>query len=145
LEEFGIPYWSGWAAAIIADAHRLGDHLDRAAEYGRKALAITTRVNYRLGIGLAQRALGRAAYSDGRLDDADGSLVQALKIFDAMGAQFESARTRLDLAALARDRRDSADALSHVRHARHAFVSLGVTSYVDTTDALAREVTLPRR
>jgi DNA-binding winged helix-turn-helix (wHTH) protein/tetratricopeptide (TPR) repeat protein len=136
LECFGIPYWRGWAAAAIAEAHRLAGNVDRAADYARLALEITTSVQYRLGIGLAHRALGRAAYSDGRLDDADGSLVQALKTFDAMGAQFESARTRLDLAGLARDRRDSADALSHVRHARHAFVSLGVTSYVDTTDAL---------
>ena len=68
LEEFGIPYWRGWAAAMIADAHRLTGHVDRAVDYARLGLEISTPVHFRLGVGLAHRALGRAASSDRRLD-----------------------------------------------------------------------------
>jgi class 3 adenylate cyclase/tetratricopeptide (TPR) repeat protein len=138
LERFGIPYWHGWADAMIAEAYRLSGHSDRAADYARRGLEIATRVQYRYAMGLAHRALGRVAAGDRRLAEAESSLLEALTIFEAIGAQFESARTRLDLADLARERHDAAGAVSHLRHARDAFVSLGVTTYVGRADALAR-------
>ena len=120
---------------MIADAHRLNGHVDRAADYARLGLEISTPVQYRLAIGLAHRALGRAAFSDRRFDGAECSLLEALSTFDAIGAQFESARTRLDLATLARARDDGAGALAYLAHAREVFVALGVTPYVERTDA----------
>ena len=114
LDRFGIPYWHGWADAMIAEAYRLTGHFDRAADYARKGLEITTRVQYRYAMGLAHRAIGRAAYSDRSVDEAESSLLEALTTFEAIGARFESARTRLDLATLARDRHNVAGAVSHL-------------------------------
>ena len=139
LERFGFPHWHGLAATMIAEAQRLTGHLDRAADYARLGLEITTRVQYRLGTGLAHRALGRVARSDRRLADAASCLLDALTTFDSIGARFESARTRLDLAALARERHDLDDAVSHLTQARDVFVTLGVAPYVERTDVLARE------
>ena len=140
LERFGIPYWHGWAHAMIAEAYRLTGHFDRAADQARLGLEIAARVQYRYAMGLAHRALGRVAAGERRLAEAQSSLLEALTIFTAIGAQFESARTRLDLAALARARHDAAGAVSHLMHARDAFVALGVTPYVGRADALAREI-----
>ena len=112
LEEFGIPYWRGWAAAMIADAHRLNGMSIAPSTMRVWVSKISTPVQYRLAIGLAHRALGRAAFSDRRFDGAECSLLEALNTFDTIGAQFESARTRLDLATLARARDDGAGALT---------------------------------
>lgn len=140
LERFGIPYWHGWAHAMIAEAYGLSARFDRAADYARRGLEITTRVQYRLAMGLAHRALGRTACRDRRLADAQSSLLDALTTFDSIGAAFESARTRLDLAELARERHDLAGAVSHLAQAREVFVALGVKPYVDRADTLAREL-----
>jgi len=140
LERFGIPYWQGWAAAMIAEAHGLTGRFDRAADYARRGLEITTRVQYRLAMGLAHRALGRIACRDRRLADAQSSLLEALTTFDSIGAAFESARTRLYLAELARERHDLTGAVSHLTQARKLFTALGVTLYVDLANALALEI-----
>jgi tetratricopeptide (TPR) repeat protein len=137
LEQFGIPYWHGWADAMIAEAYRLTGHVDRAADYARRGLELTTRVQYRLGMGLARRSLGRVACQDRRFAEAESYLLEALATFDAIGAEFESARTRLDLAMLERERGDLARAVPHLARARDRFVALGVTPYVDRADALA--------
>ena len=55
-------------------------------------------------------------------------------------AAFESGRTQLDLAALARARGDECAALDFLHEARCAFDALGLRSFVERADRLAAGV-----
>ena len=86
---------------------------------------------------LAQRTLGRLAYTCGHLAEAAAMLQEALATFTTIHAQFEAGRTHLDLAAHAQGNLGAATA--HLTHAHGMFTSLQVPHYVERTIYLTRE------
>jgi len=130
LERFAFPQWRGLAQALQAEAHRLAGARDRADALARSSLETTTHAKYWYGVGFARRALGRAAADEQRLDAAGTELEEALRVFESIQADFEAARTRLDLAAVARARGDSDRAREYLALARQAFESVDAPLYV---------------
>lgn len=96
------------------------------------------------GVGYAQRVLARIARSADALDEAESKLTEALETFQSIGAEFEVARVRLELADLAGHRRDRERARTHLDPARLTFERLRVPRYLDRADRLARELGLTR-
>ncbi|MGH7312062.1 MAG: ATP-binding protein [Candidatus Rokuibacteriota bacterium] len=86
----------------------------------------------------AIRALGRLAWAQGDVAEAERRLLEALQVFVEIGARFEAARTRLDLAEIARARGDLHAAARYAAEARDALQALGVLSYAARAAELAR-------
>jgi len=120
---------------------RLTPHPAEARVVAREALAVTEEVRFRYGSGMAQRALGRAARAAGDREEAERWLQEALESFRAIGAPFEVARTRLDLALLAGA--GSEAAAGQLGEARRTFAELGVPVYVERAERLAGELAAP--
>ncbi len=115
-----------WFGALLADAHRLEGRADAAAERATRAHALAREVGFPLALALAQRTLGRLAGASGARDEAARMLGGALGTFREMEAEFEGARTLLDLAATARAQGDAVRARGHEESARALFTRLGL-------------------
>jgi DNA-binding SARP family transcriptional activator/KaiC/GvpD/RAD55 family RecA-like ATPase len=111
---------------FLGEAHaRIGD-LERARELATESLALNREVMHPWGIGYAQRLLGQIARMEGRRDDAESYLMDALATFTAIPCPYEAGRTRLELAELARARGDEAASACHAADAHRVFAELGV-------------------
>jgi hypothetical protein len=104
-------------------------------------------IGFGLGIGWAQRALGRIALANGALAEAAMALQEALQTFTALHARAEVARTSLDLAALAHTQGAPERAAMHLHDAYGLFWELRVPIYVERTRHLAAAfgVSLPEQ
>ena len=96
LEGFGFPQWQGFAAALNAEAYRLGGRFDDARSLANQALEVTTRAQYWYGVGFAHRVGGRIARDEGQSDAALSALDNAAGTFERIGAAFESGRARAE-------------------------------------------------
>lgn len=141
LRQAGMRQLYGWFSAFLAEARLLaGDPPLEVRETGLRALEAAEASNFRYGVGLAQRTLGRIALESG--EEAEGWLGKALESFAAIEAPFETGSTRLDLALAAHARGDSAEAASQLREAHRLFVDLGVPKYAEKAELLARELSV---
>jgi tetratricopeptide (TPR) repeat protein len=100
LEGFGFPQWHAFASALAADACRLDGRFDTAKVFVDRAVEVATRARYWYGVGFAHRVGARLARDRGMLAEAAAALERAAGTFDRIGAAFESARTRGEMAAL---------------------------------------------
>jgi class 3 adenylate cyclase/tetratricopeptide (TPR) repeat protein len=137
LGRFRIRQTQGWFIAMQAQAHFLAGHLDRARGLARQALEMTLHPRHSHGAGWARRTLGRVAQAEGGAAEAERHLTEAAAVFAAIGARYEEARTRLDLAALHRDRGQREAAVAEMERACHLLRGLGATRYDATLSALA--------
>ena len=131
----------GWFSAFLAKVLLLAGHAADARDLAREALAITEKVGFRYGSGMAHRALGRIARKAGPASEAEVWFREALESFRSIQALFEVARTRLDLALLAGA--DSEAAALQLGEARRLFAELGLPRYVDEAERLAGEMAAP--
>jgi predicted ATPase len=111
---------------FLSEAHYLHGDLDQAQALACQGLAMAEAAQYRVGIGWAQRALGKIARARGTLAEAAQLLGQALTGFTALPAHFEAARTHLLLAELARQQESRKVARQHLTAAYRLFTALGV-------------------
>jgi hypothetical protein len=81
--------------------------------------------------------MGRIAEARGAGDDAERLLEEALEIFSRIEADFEAARTRLDLAAIASRRGDADRARVHLAAAHATFERLDLGFYAALAVELA--------
>ncbi|HEX6904267.1 MAG TPA: adenylate/guanylate cyclase domain-containing protein [Thermoanaerobaculia bacterium] len=143
LRQAGMLQLYGWFSAFLAEARLLaGDLPSKVREIGLRALEAAEGSNFRYGVGLAQRTLGRIAVQQGEREEAETWLGKALESFDAIQAPFEIGRTRLDL-ALAGPGGDSGEAARQIREAHQLFLELGVSRYVEKAEALAGDFGVP--
>lgn len=142
LRGTGMQQILGWFSTFLGEAYLLDGRLAEARDLAAQGLEITREVGFWYGVGLAQRALGRVARRDGRLGDSKTLLGEALETFSSLEVPFEVARTRLDLAGLARAD-DEAAASRELEDALATFLRLGVPIYADRVRALADELSLP--
>jgi len=136
LESFGFPQWHAWASALTAETHRLDGALDLAATFVGRALEVATRAEYWYAVGFAERIAARIARDRGDDAEARRALERAVQTFEGIGAAFEAARTRLDVAVTARAG-DPERARSEIATAMAAFESLGVPAYRSRAAELA--------
>ncbi len=121
-------------ATLLAELAELGARTEDRALYerfGEQALELGWRSGARKALAQAIRARGLAATTAGRWDDAVSDLENALDRYHALGTAWEEARTRADIAALARRRGatgDTAVARGQLERALRIFEDLGADS-----------------
>jgi len=129
----------GSFAVFLGEAYRMNNQLEKAQDFTIQGGALARRIKYPWGIGLAQRTLGRIAHTRGDLAEAARHLQDALATFDAMEAQYDLARTHLDLASLAHSQGNQDTATMHLSTAHAWFKKLQIPKWVERTEQLARE------
>jgi class 3 adenylate cyclase/tetratricopeptide (TPR) repeat protein len=136
----------GWFAAWLGEAYAAAGRIDEARALVREGLARTREAEYWIGIGIAQRALGRVGRASGALSQAEVHLHEALQTFAEHGYRPEQARTYLDLASVAQAQGNAAAAAMHLGAAYALFAELRAPQYVERTERLARDygITLAR-
>ena len=141
----GVTVGHGLFTASLAEACRLTGDAAQAQTLAHRGLEIARGARYWFGVGYAQRVLARIARSAGALDGAESKLSEALETFQSIGAEFEVARVRLELADLAGHRRGPQErARTHLEPARRTFERAAVPRYLHRADQLARELGLTR-
>ncbi len=143
LRQAGMKQLLGWFSAFLAEARLLSGRPAEARDLAREALAVTDKVRFRYGSGMAQRALGRIARATGDREEAERWLGEALESYLSIQAPFEVALTRLDLARVAGAGSD--EAAAQLGEARRMFAELGLPVYVEKTDRLAGELAPSRK
>ena len=96
--KFGIPQLHGLFLTFGGEAALQQGDLAAARQLATQGEAITRLAGYAYGQGWSLRVLGRIARAEGDTAAARAALAQALATFDAMGAPFETERTRTELA-----------------------------------------------
>jgi tetratricopeptide (TPR) repeat protein len=140
LGRFGFPQWHGMFTASLAEAYRLMGDVEKAQRLIQRGLEITRGARYSFGVGYGERILGRIALATNALDEAESQLTAARETFETMGADFEVARTRLELAELAGRRGNRERARSDLGLAQQTFARLHVPRYVERVERRAREL-----
>ena len=140
LGRFRIRQTQGWFIAMQAQACFLAGHLDRARGLAQQALEMTLHPRHSHGAGWAQRTLGRVAQAEGAAAEAERHLTEAAATFTAIGARYEEARTRLDLAALHRAGDRRGPAVAELERAARLLRELGAGRYDGVLRALAADL-----
>jgi tetratricopeptide (TPR) repeat protein len=133
--EFKFRQVLGRHTVALGEAHLGVGRVESARDLLLRGLEISREKGY---VAWGIRGLGRLARSQGDLATAERQLTEAAQVFREVGARFEAARTRLDLAELARARGDLHAAARTAAEARDVFQALGVPSYASRASALAR-------
>lgn len=140
VAQFRFPHLQGLFTAFLAEAHRLAGRAERARELATQALELARASSSPYGGACAERTLGRAAQDERDLGDAARHLEAAVRLFESVEAAYDVARTRLDLAALARARGDEAAVRRHLEAAHRLFADLRIPTQVERTRRLAAEL-----
>jgi tetratricopeptide (TPR) repeat protein len=143
MEQTGMRQLQGWFSVFLADAYLRASRLADATEAAREALEVTRESRFRYGAELAQRVRGRIARLQGRHEEAEDRLREALDGFRSLEVPFEVAQTRLDLALVAHAREDRREAAMQLSEAYRVFVELGVPKYAEKAERIARELAVP--
>jgi tetratricopeptide (TPR) repeat protein len=128
---------------FLSEAYLLNGQLEKARHLAMQGLEGIRVAQYRLGIGWAQRSLGRIAQAKGALSEAETHLNEALETFASIHARYFVGRTHLDLAALAHAQGKREAAATHLQEAHSLFTDLRVPRYIERTEGLAKEFGVP--
>ena len=133
----------GMLTAMLGEAHLLKGELEPARELVARALEVTRAGGWPVAVGYAERATGRIALAEGRLDEAEAAMRDALRTFIAVDARAQLARTHVALAEVlaARGARDAAAA--ELATARELFLDMRVPRMVAQTARHAEALGLP--
>ena len=135
--QFRLLHHASWATTWLGEAYCLQGQLVRARDLALQGLDMARNSGFGLGLGWAQRALGRIALANGALAGAATYFQEALQTFTAMHARVEVARTSLDLAALAHTQGSQERVATYLYEADALFRGLRVPAYVERTRHLA--------
>ena len=140
IKHLRVQCWfGGWLAEALLGAGRV-DEARAAAEAARE---VGMLVGLSWGVAAAERALGRVASVEGDDGRAVRHLVSAAGQYAAMGALFEEALTRLDLAA-AEARAGAEDAgQGHAARALDLLAEADAPVYRRRAEQLARDLAAP--
>ncbi|HEX2165096.1 MAG TPA: AAA family ATPase [Thermoanaerobaculia bacterium] len=122
LATSGFLQLRGWFLAFLAEAHLARGEREEARRSAHESLAVNRQAGFRLGLGLAHRALGRLATTERRPDEAARQLAEALTLFEGLEAPLERCRVHLDLARLAKLLGQQVGALAELDAARRALL-----------------------
>lgn len=125
--------------AYLAEGYLMAGRLEAARTLGLEALQISRDTGYALGVGQAQRTLGRTAQATGMLEEAQTYLNQALEALTSVNARNLISRTYLDLASLANARGDREAMAASLQSAYSVFTALNAPHLVSHTERLAVE------
>lgn len=127
------PQLCAFFRTMLGEAYLLNGESDNADIVTRKALDVSSSIQYLVGVGLSKHLLGRIAQAQGNLAEAERNLNEAVQIFITLGARFELGRACLDLAVLAHAQEDRGSVSASLRQAHELFTALGISKYVERT------------
>jgi tetratricopeptide (TPR) repeat protein len=125
-----------WFRTMLGEAYLLNGEIDKAADVVGKALDVSTKSQFMVGVGLSNQVLGRIALAQGALTEAKRYLDEAVGTLGSVGARFELARTRLEFAALADAQGDRKNTMAHLKEAHSIFTALQAPRYVERAEKL---------
>ena len=106
---------------------------DEAAlnKWAGRLMELAQRDDHKLYTAIAARGLGVAQRMQGKLDDSEASLKQALQVFTGLGARWQRGRTLMELAELQMKQpgKRKAKARGHLSEAAGLFEGMGSTPY----------------
>jgi tetratricopeptide (TPR) repeat protein len=137
MERFRYRAVEVMCVLMLAEAHLLAGDTAAARRLAARGMAIAREDDYRFWVPYGERVLGRLAWAEGALGEADGRLREAVAGFTAVPAPFEEGRTHLALAELAHARGDRAGRDVHLGSAQARFEALGARVYLGRVAALA--------
>jgi class 3 adenylate cyclase/tetratricopeptide (TPR) repeat protein len=144
IQAVKVGPWVGYFMAMLSEAQRLTGNRDVAAAMAERAIEAATALYYPLGLGWAQRAGAKAVWTTDP-NEGECRLENAIATFEAMGAAFEAARTRLDLAQ-ALEHKSSARAQEQRMKAAELLRGLGLAiSAIQYRFGLDRRATIADR
>jgi tetratricopeptide (TPR) repeat protein len=118
LTRLGLRYLAGRFMPLLAEAHLATGDLGAARRHAQEACDLNRQTRSRWALGFGQRALGRVAWAEGALPEAERQLREALATFAAVPMPYELARTHQMLAELASVTGQRHEALAGLREAR---------------------------
>ena len=130
----------GMLCALLTEAYLAKGDAGRAGTLGAEALTIARAGGWGVAVGYSERAIGRVALADGRLDEAEAALARAFEQFAAAEAPAQVARTRLPLAELRAARGDKHSAAVELRAAVEVFARMRAPRLVDRARSLAGDL-----
>jgi hypothetical protein len=110
---------------MLADAAAQARDLAGLQQYAPLLEELARRDDHQPYLAVADRAWGVAHTLDGRYDEAETRLQQALGTFEGMNARWQIGRTQVELAELNRARGNADAAESHFAAALAEFKALG--------------------
>jgi DNA-binding NtrC family response regulator/tetratricopeptide (TPR) repeat protein len=139
MRQFKFLQWQGLLSAWLAEALLLVGQRERARREAAGARRALRASGFRLGLGAAQRALGRIACAGGEREEAEARFREALETFTDIGARYELARTLLLCAEAAlEDPGERGEGAACAQEACRLFAALGVPAYQKRSDEVAR-------
>jgi class 3 adenylate cyclase/tetratricopeptide (TPR) repeat protein len=133
----GHPMMAAVLAELAEVDARRGDRA-RYERFGPQALEMGWRSGARKALAQAIRARGLAAMAEGRWEDAESELHNALGRYVNLGTRWEEARTRTALADLAQQRAKPGDGVvAHEEWERAAQLFAGVHAVAEAASARA--------
>jgi predicted ATPase/class 3 adenylate cyclase len=129
-----------WFRALLSNAYVINGDFERALEVARKALETSTEIKFALGVGWCEQALGRLARTKSDIAAAARHFTRAINAHEAIGARFELAVTRLELATAAKITGDSEALRSQLLQAHQTFSELAVPKYLERARQLGESV-----
>jgi tetratricopeptide (TPR) repeat protein len=113
--------------AAFADAAVQQHDLDALLKYAPLAEETATRYGHKLYLVIAHRAWGVAHRLEGKYEEAEARLQQALDLFTEMDTRWQIGRTLYELGVLAQARTDTSAAREYFSRGLAQFEALGAT------------------
>lgn len=110
--------------AMLTDIAAQQRDLDAIRRYASKAQPLVERDNHQLYIAIIHRAMGVAHRLAGEFAESDARSLQALKIFESLGARWQFARTLAECGELELARNDHDAARDCFSRAQSEFEAL---------------------
>jgi tetratricopeptide (TPR) repeat protein len=129
--------------ALLAEAALLRGAGRDALGLAEDAHAVARAGGWGVAVGYAERALGRALATAGRLDEAEAAVDRSIGAFAAIEAGAQLARSHLVAAELRATRGDKHAAAAALRLAHGVFSRLGAPRLVDRAARLADALGVP--
>jgi tetratricopeptide (TPR) repeat protein len=133
-----------WLSMTLGEAYLAKNDLDGARELTSSALALSLAGGWPGTRGYAECAVARVALADGKLDEAEALVRQALDTFVTVDVRNPIGRAHLLLAEILAARGDPAAAVVELEAAREAFTQMGAPRLVERTAQLAVTLGLER-
>ena len=126
-----------WFRTMLGEAYVLSGENGKAADVVGNALEVSIKSQFIIGVGLSKQVLGRIARAQGAVAEAQLNFDEAAETLGSVGAHFELARTRLELAALAHASGNSDKTTIHLSEARSLFTTSQALKYIELADHLS--------
>jgi len=128
-----------WVAIWLGEAYLANGAIEKARELVASSLKVATEINYQLGVGMAQRTMGRIAWASGAISEVEPLLDEALTTFRSMESNYFVGLVHFDLAKFNYARGSVQEAFTHLDEARSMFKALRIPRYVDRVVQLSQE------